>query len=114
MDAEYWMSNLYQYSVQLAAITATAAALARVLRPGSAKARLLFWQAVLVFCLLLPGLQPWHQLGGEVLVVTGYGVVEGPAALRPSGWFTFDQLFGPWLLYLIASGCLLRLAWLAA
>lgn len=113
MDAEFWMSNLFQYSVQLGTITATAAVLARIFRPGSAKARLLFWQGVLAFCLLLPALQPWQQLNGEVAVVTGYGVVEGPAAPQSSGWLTFGSLFGPWLMYLIGAGCLLRLAWLA-
>jgi hypothetical protein len=113
MDGEFWMSNLFHYSLQLAAITISAALLARIFPLGSAKARLLFWQGVLAFCVLLPGLQPWQQLGGEVAVMSSIGVVEGPATPQASSWFWFGWLLGPWPLYFIGAGCLLRLLWLA-
>jgi len=112
MDGEFWMGNLFHYSAQLAAIAIAAAMLARIFPLGSAKARLIFWQGVLACCLLLPWLQPWQRLGGEVAIVSGLAVVEAPAAPPETGWLAFD-LSGAWLIYLIAAGCLFRLAWLA-
>jgi TonB family protein len=69
---------------------------------------LAYWQALLAVCLLLPALQPWrsHSAAGATL---SWVVVAGPAtAVAPGGVEAAALGVG-----LLATGTLLRLAWLA-
>ena len=54
-------SNLLLWMAQIALLVAAGALLPWVFRLRSAHARLVFWQVLLVACLLLPLLQPWRR-----------------------------------------------------
>ena len=54
-----WLWNLGAYSVQLAVLAVTAAAVTALLRLHTPRATLRFWQLLLAVALVLPLLQPW-------------------------------------------------------
>ena len=53
------MSNLFSWSVQVLLLAAVGAAASLLLR--NPKARLYFWQGLLLVALLLPLIEPWRQ-----------------------------------------------------
>jgi TonB family protein len=61
MSPELWLNNLAAYSVQIAALVAAAAVLARVLRLRNPAALYRGWQLLLVAALAAPLLQPWRE-----------------------------------------------------
>ena len=100
--------NLLSWSAEIAILAIAAAAAAYALR--HARARLYFWQAILVVALMLPAIAPWKQavlvalpaLPPVVLATHGVPVSNVPVS---STW-GFEQLLG-----LLAAGAALRLAW---
>ena len=54
------LANLLGWSLQVAVVVAGAAAAAWMMRVDAAPVRHAWWRAVLVVCLALPILQPWH------------------------------------------------------
>ena len=100
--------NLLSWSAQVAILAIMAAPATCVLRHS--RARLYFWQAILVVALTLPAIAPWKQSVDVALplpppvVLGSHGV---PVSNAPSSiTWGFEQL-----LVLLAAGAVLRLAW---
>ncbi len=106
------MTLLLTWSIQVLALVAVGAVAAVTL--ANAKARLIFWQGLLLAMLLLPAIEPWQ--GSPILVLkptpAAISVLPGAATMTvtPAGfrWRPED-----WLL-LIAAGAILRIVWIAA
>lgn len=104
-------SNLVVWNLQIALLVAVAALAAALVRLGDARVRLLYWQALLAVCLLLPLVQPWQR---EVMVVPStppQAVAVTPAAPGPEPapaprWSAGDAAAAA-----LAAGLLLRAAW---
>ena len=85
-----WLQNLASYSLQIAAIAVAGALLLRLLRLRQPNVRLICWQALLVGCLILPALQPWHPVApvkSDVQVSTGNMIpvaTRGPQGINVS------------------------------
>jgi TonB family protein len=101
-------SNILAYSLQIGLLVALAAFVPALVRMRAAGARLLYWQLLLVACLLLPFVRPWHRavIAANVSVTT---VVTSVAAAAPARLHVAP---GELLLCLLAGGVLARLAWL--
>jgi TonB family protein len=56
-----WLENLAAYSLQVAALILAGTALVYLFRLKVPKILLVFWQALLAVCLLLPAIQPWRH-----------------------------------------------------
>jgi TonB family protein len=63
MSAPLWFENLLAYSLQIAVLAAAGILIPRLLRLRAPRELLVFGQALLAACLLLPWVQPWHRLG---------------------------------------------------
>lgn len=103
-------SNLVLWNVQIALLVTAAALLAAAVRLN-ARTRLMYWQALLAVCLLLPLLQPWQR---EVVVVPGASAPAAAAAPPASGPPAAPaRRFGPGdaVAAVLAAGFLLRAAW---
>ncbi|MGH9665518.1 MAG: M56 family metallopeptidase, partial [Bryobacteraceae bacterium] len=110
MNAALLLQNLAAYSLQLLLIVAVGAALPAIFRLRSPRARLFYWQTLLLCCLALPALEPWRVpadgRGGEVTIaVSGTPLASGaktPQPLSPASW----------ALWLLAAGWAARTGWL--
>ena len=109
MTLHLWLSDLTAYSAQIAVVIAIGSALPylfRLRRPG---AMLVYRQALLIACLLLPLLQPWSRPvvesshGVMILQVAAYN--RAPAAPRKLSW---EEIVAGTL----CAGVLARLCWL--
>ena len=102
-------SNILAYCLQVGLLVALAAFVPALVRMRAAGARLVYWQLLLVACLLLPWVRPWHRevIAANISVTT---VVTGVAAAAPA---SFHISPGSLLLWLLAAGTAGRLAWLA-
>ncbi|HXJ40501.1 MAG TPA: hypothetical protein VNH18_14565, partial [Bryobacteraceae bacterium] len=67
MNDDLIFQNLLSWSLQIAALTLTAAVVPALLRMAPAKARLVWLQSVLALCVLVPLIRPWKQ---EVIFMT--------------------------------------------
>ena len=65
-----WLSNFAAYSIQLAVLVATAAAVTSFLHLRRPRAAIAFWQALLVAAWLLPILQPWTGTTSDLGIST--------------------------------------------
>ncbi len=102
------MINLWTWTLQVALLVAVGAAVARVL--GNARARLWFWQGLMVVAVLLPVVEPWTMPLPVAVEEIPVGVTitsTGVASRAPSYWETLG-----WSDVLVA-GAGLRFAWLA-
>ena len=61
MNAALWAANLAVYSLQAGIITVLAAVLLRALRVRSTQGTLVYLQALLGACLLLPAVEPCKE-----------------------------------------------------
>lgn len=116
MALPVWLSNLIAYSLQMAILASVGALLLYLFRLRVPRVALLYWQSLLLVCLLLPCLQPWehpriHRSAPEVesLEVTGAAVAEIAAAeilppQKPVPWNYIPHILG--------GGILLRFVWL--
>lgn len=104
-----WLQNLAAYSLQVALIVAAGSLVPFSLRLRVPKARLIYWQALLAGCLLLPLIQPWKpevsSTGGWVAKI-GFGYA-GTAASQP-GWSLAEIILAA-----VLAGIVLRLLWTA-
>ena len=76
------------------------------------KARLLFWQGLLVAMLLLPAIEPWKPAAVQVDVTAdSVGAVIAPTGSVASSSFRWRDEYWLWI---IAAGAALRLLWVAA
>jgi bla regulator protein blaR1 len=107
MSAGFWLANIWAYSLQLAAVAAMAGLLVRLLRLRAPGALLLYWQALLASCLLLPAFESWRPVNTRDTGRAISTVLLGPARELPP--FPLSRL----LLACIAAGIVFRLLWLA-
>src|SRR6188508_1098356 len=107
------MNNLFSWSAQILALAVFGAAASLLLR--NPKARLYFWQGLLLLSLLLPLVQPWQQPPAVVYspVSTALPFPQPPA--NPPAEPSISAVL--WLsshwLEVLAFGAALRLLWLA-
>src|SRR5580693_5790947 len=83
--ATLWLRNLGFYSLQILMLAAAGGLLIQVLSIRIPKARLYCWQALLLGCLLLPGIEPWRRLNidSSVQITTGsFTPIEHAHGLR--------------------------------
>jgi len=105
-------NNLVAYSLQLGLLVGLAAFVPALVRMQTARARLLFWQLLLLACLLLPAVRPWKRqaLTGSVQVSSTTVGVEAKA-----GSVAQEPVPLPLIaLTVFVAGFVIRLAWLAA
>ena len=105
------MSNLLSWCLQVLVVAAGGALLPFVFRLKAPRARLWYWQVLLLSCLLLPLVQPWLQpvpTPSKIAVFTAQSrVVPAPHVSAPHfSWITA-------LTMLLAAGIVLRLVLLA-
>jgi hypothetical protein len=60
MTAQMWLENLAAYSLQVAALIVAGTVLVYIFRLKTPVVLMALWQALLLVCLLLPIIQPWH------------------------------------------------------
>lgn len=113
MNAAQIWNNVIAYAAQIGLLVGAGAALPVMLRLRVARARLLHWQLLLVGCVALPWLRPWHS---EVVVVSASPVSVTQSAVRavavaPRVLLPPLAVFALWLL---AAGIAVRIVWLAA
>jgi TonB family protein len=111
MSGALLWNNFIAYCLQVGLLIGAAGWIPSVLRMRSAKARLLFWHALLAACLLIPLVQPWRSeaITATVQVSTGATVLVAPAATRRS-WHVSP---GEIALAVLLAGCMARLGLLA-
>jgi TonB family protein len=112
-----WLWNLAAYSVQLAVLVGTGAAIMCALRVKAPRACLRFWQCLFVASVMWPGYQLWMNLdssgervvGGVLWSVASFAIAGMQVGAAPSdtGWAAIA-------ITLLAAGATIRLAWLAA
>ncbi len=111
MTAALMLDNLLAWSAQICVLAAAGSLAALALT--SPRARLLFWQAILAFALLLPAMQPWREP-----VDAQSGVVASTAASSSALVIHRSGPGLPWkreyLLVILAAGAVLRLLWIGA
>src|SRR5580765_3642096 len=109
MTVHLLLSNLAAYSVQIAVIIAVGSALPYLLRIERPGVMLVYRQALLATCLLLPLLQPWQRPVIEsphgVMTLQVAVVKRSPVLPRPIPW----ERIAAWTL---CAGALARLCWL--
>ncbi len=119
MTGEQAAVNLFSYSLQIGVLVAVCAGIPRVLRVSAPGIQHAFWRAVLLACLLLPALQPWHQ-SGPTRRVSRASHAAGAATDWSTTVFVFPGSVATsrdWaapLLLVLAAGALGRLGWVAA
>lgn len=115
MNAPLWFSNLVFWSAQVALIVLTAWLLVRILRIREPRVLIVHWRALIVACLSLPIVEPWHRLQAIVLVSFGPAASFqnlAPASAPPSPhWNLFSlPIFAQMIGALILLGIAFRLA----
>ena len=110
MNLPLWLENLAAYSLQVLAVVSVAGALAALFRLQSPRVMLVYWQAVLAVCLLLPWIQPREQ------DVIPYAATAAPAAFSGASEAAAPAP-KPFPIYetaaaVLVAGFAARLAWL--
>jgi TonB family protein len=100
------------WSAQILILTSIAALGAMALRHP--KARLLFWQGVLLLALLLPAIQPWKPAPIEAITAAASVIVRvAPGAGHAAPWYARLHWRFEYLTWALAAGAALRLLWIA-
>ncbi|HEV8393757.1 MAG TPA: TonB family protein [Vicinamibacterales bacterium] len=100
---------LLTYSAQLLILVAVAALAALAVRLSLPAARLYYWHAVVVLCLLLPAVPDLRPAGPAAAVTFGFAVGRAASPAPPSAaWFVPATA----VLWIVAPGIAARLAWL--
>lgn len=110
MSPSWLLGNLVAYSVQVALVVAVAELVAAVLRLKQPRVMLMYWQALLAACLLLPLVETWQPMG--------LGPGGGSATIIDTAVVTVDShpdwvSLYTWVLLVLVAGVgvgLLRLA----
>ena len=106
-----YLSNLAAYSLQLAALAATASLMVWALRLRMPRVSIRFWQTVMFVALILPAVQPWRADEAEGLMTTlgtFTATTRGGDAIATT---SFDAV--TIIAAIIAAGAIARLLWLA-
>ena len=112
MNAGLVLNNLVAYSLQIGMLVGLLAFVPALLRLRLPGARLVYWQVLLVACLLLPLVRPWKQeaIAATVQVTTVITAVQ-PVHSAPKRSSIPATDIG---LAVLVGGAVIRLAWLAA
>ena len=108
-----WISNLMAYSLQIAILAVAGTMLAYLFRLKLPRLTLIFWQILLLVCLIVPVLQPWnHPIVGAAISgnrLAGQGVHGVAVSMSPGPSPQF-----PWEIIgiLLLTGMVLRLMWM--
>jgi len=95
--------NVIAWIVQVSLIASLGVSLPQLFRIRHPRSLLAFYQSVLVICLFLPIMEPWHHS----LLVGNAEPVQAP----PSGYSVYSwAILGAWI---IAAGIVAKLCWLA-
>jgi TonB family protein len=111
-DNQVW-NNIIAYTLQIGLVVGLGALVPVVLRLRIPRARLLFWQVILVACLALPWVRPWRQevVNGAIQVSAAITAVTSTSAstsaLAPGRHAVPFREIALWLL---AAGVIIRLA----
>ncbi len=110
MTLSWLLDNLLAWSAQVAVLVAFAALAALTLK--NPRARLLFWQGILVLAILLPAIEPWtHMVDGSA---NGVALMSAPILVTHHA---FSRPIFVWrreyLLAIALGGALLRMLWIA-
>ena len=113
MTGPLWLVNLGAYSFQVAVMVMAGSLILMALRLRVPKFRLLYWQALLGICLVLPGLEPWspyqaHAADSALAAHSGIIVTFGPAGPDLGAWMQGNLVF-----VLLLTGLLIRIVWIA-
>lgn len=110
MTTHLW--NVFAYSVQLAALVASAAAIMAALRLRTPALSLRFWQIVMVIAIALPLAQPRTLDDGNVLGPTFTNTIAAvaPGVATAAAGIDFPAI----VLLVIFAGIAVRLLWLVA
>jgi TonB family protein len=106
-----YLSNVAAYSIQLAALAATAYVTVWALQLRMPRVSVRFWQAVLVLALALPAAQPWREDEARHLVATAASVVASAPGEGLVATASSDSVLI--ILAILAAGAIVRLLWLA-
>ena len=108
MNSDLWLANLVAWWLQAGVITTLAALLLRMMRVGSPRAMLVYLQALLGACLLLPLLEPWRSAA-----VASRISARVASTLRATTVGDVPISVSSVVLALLAAGAGGRLIWLA-
>ena len=109
MSSDLWFANLVAWWMQAGVITAVAALLLRAAPVRSPRAVLMYLQALLGLCLLLPVLEPWRSA-----TVTSRISAVAVSNLRVPTLGAVAISLSTVMLVLLTTGVAVRLIWLAA
>ncbi len=115
------LPNLVAFIAQVALIVGVGGLLARAFHLRTPRVVLAYWQALLLACMLLPVIQPWHETfatAPPVLAMTTNSMlversaappeaISGPVAPPPSRSIAF------WVFLILGAGVAARALWLA-
>jgi TonB family protein len=111
MTADLIARDVLLYSAQAALVIAAGAGAARLLRLREPNTMLTFWSALLLTCVFLPALQPWHAAplptAFESSATATATLTAVPAPAVPSQW-PLNLL----VLTMLAAGIVVRGLWL--
>jgi TonB family protein len=114
MALPVWIENLIAYSLQMAILAASGTLLAHVFRLRIPRVSLIYWQTLLLGCLLLPALQKWEHPAA----FPSFHAVETTAIPIPSSGAISDSMpvkilpVMETIVIILVSGAVLRLIWL--
>jgi TonB family protein len=105
------LSNLLAWCLQVLLVAAAGALVPLLFRLKASRARLWYWHAMLLACLLLPLVEPWAQpapIRADITFTTGAfrAVTNQASATLTISWTTA-------LIAILAAGVLARVLWLA-
>ena len=107
MNSDLWLANLVAWWLQAGVITTLAALLLRMMRVGSPRAMLVYLQALLGACLLLPLLEPWRSAA-----VASRISARVASTLRATTMGAVPISVSSIVLVLLVTGAGVRLIWL--
>jgi TonB family protein len=116
MTSALLLRDLWMYSLQVALLVGGVAVVAAIFNDRVSRANLVFWQAVLIACLILPLCQAWRETPAEAVLVEA---TSKPMDARPISAGVMSEpgrTAFPWhgvALAVLGAGVVLRLLWLA-
>lgn len=110
MTLSWLLDNLLAWSAQVSVLVVFASVAALTLK--NARARLLFWQGILIMAILLPAVEPWMHApdGSAGLFMVSSAPIVVVRHTTPKPAFIWRREY---LLALAAAGALLRMLWIA-
>ena len=113
MALPIWVHNLIVYSLQIAILASAGTLLAFLFRLRVPRVSLVYWQVLLLVCLLVPALQNWKHPVYSVRLAPGpvvYTVPGEAVAVRPKPAISVKPEA---IALALGAGACLRLIWLA-